>query len=221
MEYYTTNHMEVFVLGRPELNRKKGRKKAVFVRAWFDKLEKKFEEMPPKKRGRSKRKSFGKDIIVKKQVVRVNINHDAEGDSRTTGDLAQFGYIYNVRPQLVSIEGEVIFDTNGILTPGIAHLPGTTQIAVADAGKYEVHFSVSGIEPNQFAIFINGVLAEGTVYGSGAGTQQNTGQAILALACGDVLTLRNHSSTAAVTLQTQAGGTQASINASVLIRKLG
>ncbi|MGG4220735.1 hypothetical protein ABEW32_21240 [Paenibacillus jamilae] len=208
-------------MGRPELKGKKGRKKDVFVRAWFDKLEKKFEEGPPKKRGRSKRKSLGKDIIVRKQVVHVNINQDAEGDSRATGDLAQFGYIYNVRPQVVPIEGEVILDTNGILTPGIAHLPGTTQIAIADAGKYEVHFSVSGVEPNQFAIFINGALAEGTVYGSGAGTQQNTGQAILALACGDVLTLRNHSSTAAVTLQTKAGGIQTSINASVLIRKLG
>lgn len=154
----------------------------------------------------------------------MNINHGAlgpEGDSGTIGDLAQFGYIYNVKPQVVPIEGDVIWDTNGILTPGIAHVPGTTQIAVSDTGKYEVHFSVSGVEPNQFAIFINGALAVGTVYGSGAGTQQNTGQAILALACGDVLTLRNHSSTTAVTLQTQAGGTQASINASVLIRKLG
>ncbi|NEU25278.1 hypothetical protein G3M74_03855 [Paenibacillus polymyxa] len=210
-------------MGRPELKRKKSRKKDVFVRAWFDKLEKKFEEMPPKKRIRPKRKSLGKDkdIIVKKQVVHVNINHDADRDSRAAGDLAQFGYIYNVRPQVVPIEGEVTFDTNGILTPGIAHLPATAQIAVADAGKYEIHFSVSGVEPNQFAIFINGALAEGTVYGSGAGTQQNTGQAILALACGDVLTLRNHSSTAAVTLQTQAGGTHTSVNASVLIRKLG
>ncbi|WCM63173.1 BclA C-terminal domain-containing protein [Paenibacillus polymyxa] len=210
-------------MGHPELKRKKGRKKNVFVRAWFDKLEKKFEEKPPKRKGRSKRKGFGKDIIVKKQLVSVNINHGAlgpEGDSGTIGDLAQFGYIYNVKPQNVPIEGDVIFDTNGILTPGIAHVPGTTQIAVSDAGKYEVHFSVSGVEPNQFAIFINGALAAGTVYGSGAGTQQNIGQAILALACGDVLTLRNHSSTTAVTLQTQAGGTQASINASVLIRKL-
>jgi len=210
-------------LGHSELKRKKGRKKNVFVRAWFDKLEKKFEEKPPKRKGRSKRKGFGKDIIVKKQLVSVNINHGAlgpEGDSGTIGDLAQFGYIYNVKPQVVPIEGDVIWDTNGILTPGIAHVPGTTQIAVSDAGKYEVHFSVSGVEPNQFAIFINGALAEGTVYGSGAGTQQNTGQAILALACGDVLSLRNHSSTNAVTLQTQAGGTQASINASVLIRKL-
>ncbi|WP_404519306.1 MULTISPECIES: collagen-like protein [unclassified Paenibacillus] len=144
----------------------------------------------------------------------------ATGATGTAGGIAQFGYIYNLGSRVVPIEADVIFDTNGILTPGITHAPGTTQIAVTDAGNYEVNFSVSGVEPGQFAIFINGTLAAGTIYGSGAGTQQNTGQAILALASGDVLTLRNHSSAAAVTLQTLAGGTQANVNASVVIKKL-
>jgi hypothetical protein len=35
-----------------------------------------------------------------------------------------------------------------------------------------------------------------------------------------VLTVRNHSSSAAVTLQTLAGGTQTNVNASILIEKL-
>jgi hypothetical protein len=131
------------------------------------------------------------------------------------------GFIYNVSAQTVPVETDVIFDTNGILTPGITHAPGTTQIAVTNPGKYESTFSVSGVEPNQFALFLNGAQVTGTVYGSGAGTQQNNGQAIIALAAGDVLTLRNHSSSAAVTLQTLAGGTQTNVNASVVIKKLG
>ena len=60
----------------------------------------------------------------------------------------------------------------------------------------------------------------GTVYGSGAGTQQNNGQVILSIAANDVLTLRNHTSAAAVTLQTLAGGTQTNANASILLKKL-
>jgi hypothetical protein len=61
----------------------------------------------------------------------------------------------------------------------------------------------------------------GSGYGSGAGTQQNYGQAIIAVAAGDILTLRNHTSAAAVTLQTLAGGTQTNnVNASILIKKL-
>ena len=62
---------------------------------------------------------------------------------------------------------------------------------------------------------------DGSVYGSGAGTQQNTGQVLVTVSSGDVLTVRNHSSAAAVTLQTLAGGTQTSTNASVLIEKVG
>jgi hypothetical protein len=83
-----------------------------------------------------------------------------------------------------------------------------------------VTFSVSSVEPNQFALFVNGALVMGTVYGSGAGTQQSYGQAIITLAADDVLTLRNHTSSAAVTLQTLAGGTQTNVNASILIEKL-
>ncbi|NQX69158.1 hypothetical protein HQN90_23790 [Paenibacillus alba] len=131
-----------------------------------------------------------------------------------------FGFIYNLSAQTVPIESDVVFDTNGILSPGITHTPATTQIAVSNPGNYEVTFHVSGVEPNQFALCLNGVPVAGTVYGSGAGTQQNQGQAIVALAAGDILTLRNHSSAAAVTLQTLAGGTQTNVNASIVIKKL-
>jgi hypothetical protein len=130
------------------------------------------------------------------------------------------GFIYNAGAQTVPVETDVIFDTNGILIPVIMHTPGTTQITVTNPGNYEVTFSVSGVEPNQFALFLNGSPVTGTVYGSGAGTQQNNGQAIIAVTAGDVLTLRNHSSAAAVTLQTLDGGTQTNVNASVIIKKL-
>jgi hypothetical protein len=70
------------------------------------------------------------------------------------------------------------------------------------------------------ALFVDGVLVSGTVTGSGAGTQQNTGQAILPIAAGAVLTIRNHTSSAAVDLQTLSGGTQANANASIAIEKV-
>jgi hypothetical protein len=120
----------------------------------------------------------------------------------------------------VAIEAAVIFDSNGVTTPGVTHAPGTTQIAVTTPGDYKISFSVSGVEPSQMALFLNGAPLTGTVYGSGAGTQQNTGQAIVRLAAGDVLTVRNHSSAAAVTLETLSGGTQTNVNASIVIEKL-
>lgn len=143
------------------------------------------------------------------------------GATGATGALASdFAYVYNVLAQVVALEADIIFDTNGPLV-GFTHTPGTTAINVVNAGTYSVDFSVSGVEPSQFSIFVNGAASSpNMVYGSGAGTQQNTGQGILVLAAGDVITLRNHTSAAAVTLQTLAGGTQTNVNASVKIERL-
>jgi Collagen triple helix repeat (20 copies) len=143
-----------------------------------------------------------------------------QGDTGPAGGLSQFGYIYNEGAQVVPLEADVSFDKNGILTTRIIHAVGTSHIHITSAGIYKVAFSVSSVEPNQFALFVNGALVTGTVYGSGAGTQQSYGQAIITIADGDVITLRNHTSTAAVTLQTLAGGTQTNVNASILIEKL-
>src|SRR6185503_2008345 len=113
-----------------------------------------------------------------------------------------------------------LFDSNGVLTPGITHTPGSSDIQIVSAGDYKVSFSASGTEPGQFALFLNGLQVPGTVYGSGAGTQQDNGQCIIAIRANDVLTLRNRSSAAAVGLQSLAGGTQINVNASIVIQKL-
>ncbi len=144
-----------------------------------------------------------------------------QGPAGTNG-LSDYAYIYNTAPGVVALEADIPFSSNGVITPGFTHALGTAGTTLVKAGTYKVAFAVSGVEPNQFGLFVNGAPASpGTVYGSGAGTQQNSGQAILVLGAGDVLTVRNHSSAAAVTLQTLAGGTQTSVNASLLIEKLG
>ena len=136
------------------------------------------------------------------------------------GGSSEYGYVYNVIGATVAVEADVSFSDNGVLTAGITHAPGTAGITFTSAGDYRVTYSISAVEPGQFALFINGAEVAGSVYGSGAGTQQNTGQAIITIAVSDVLTLRNHSSAAAVGLQTLAGGTQVNVNASILLQKL-
>jgi hypothetical protein len=127
-----------------------------------------------------------------------------------------------VSAQVVPLETAVTFSDNGIGTAGFAHGLGSPNITVINEGAYKVTFSVSGTEPNQFALFINGVVVAESVYGSGAGTQQNTGQAILAIEANDVITLVNHTSAAAVTLAAAPpiGGTATAVNASILFQKL-
>ena len=148
----------------------------------------------------------------------VNGTNGTNGTSGST----QYGYIYNLSAQVVALEAAVTFSNLGTRTAGITHTLGGADVGIASAGDYKITFSVSGTEPSQFALFINGVVAAETVYGSGAGTQQNSGQAILTLGASDILTLRNHTSAAAVTLAAAPpiGGTATAVNASVLIQKL-
>jgi BclA C-terminal domain len=120
----------------------------------------------------------------------------------------------------VAVEADVKLDTNGVLTSGITHSPGAAGITLENAGTYKVTFSVSGTESNQMALFVNEAVVPGSVYGSGAGTQQNTGQVITTIPAGGLLTVRNYSSAAAVGLASVVGGTRANTNASVAIEKL-
>jgi len=130
-----------------------------------------------------------------------------------------YGYVYNLSAQTVGLESDITFDTNGPLS-GFTHTAGTSTITVGLTGTYLLDFSVTGVEPGEFALMDNGVAVAGTIYGSSAGTQQDNGQVIVHLTAGDVLTLRNHTSAAAVILETDAGGTQTNVNASVLIEQL-
>jgi hypothetical protein len=135
---------------------------------------------------------------------------------------SQYGYVYNLSAQVVPLETAVTFSDNGFGSASITHGLGTSGITFASQGIYRVNFSVSSTEPNQFALFINGVLVADSVYGSGAGTQQNSGQSIILIGANDVLTLVNHTSAAAVTLAAAPpiGGTATAVNASVLVQKL-
>ncbi|AHH01915.1 collagen like minor tail [Pithovirus sibericum] len=145
----------------------------------------------------------------------------ATGDAGATGaGLASYAYIYNLGAQVVPLEADITYDTNGVILGPITHAPGTSTITLGNAGNYAVWFSESGVEPNQFTLYQNGAPVAGSTYGSGAGTQINSGMVILTASAGDVLTVRNHTSSAAVTLQTLAGGTVANSNASVLIQQI-
>jgi hypothetical protein len=130
-----------------------------------------------------------------------------------------YGYIYNVSAQTVGVEADITFDTNGPLS-GFTHTAGASEIDVVSSGTYLVDFSVSATEPGQFTLMNGGTAVSGTTYGTPAGTEQDTGQAIVNLTAGAVLTLRNHTSSTSVALETHAGGTQTNVNASILIEQL-
>jgi hypothetical protein len=146
------------------------------------------------------------------------------GATGSTGSspVEAFAYVYNQSPQVVATESAVIFDSNGLATAGLTHTLGTAPIVVGVAGIYRVTFSVSGMEPNQFAVYVDGVfVVPGSDYGSGAGTQQNVGQVLVALNPGDTITLVNQGSATAVTLAPFVGGESINVNASIMIERVG
>lgn len=134
--------------------------------------------------------------------------------------LSEYAYIYNTAAQTVPLEADVTFSNNGPIIGAITYTAGSSVIPIGTAGDYAVWFNATGVEPNQFSLFQNGTSVAGGIYGSCAGTQANPGMVIVVAAAGDSLTLRNHSSSAAITLQTLSGGTQVNANASILIQKI-
>ena len=138
-----------------------------------------------------------------------------------SGGFGEYLYVYNLTAQTIAVEAPIPFDTNGAMSAGFTHAPGSANIAVVNAGVYKVSFSVSGTEPSQMALFRNGAPVPGSIYGSGAGTQETGGQVIVTLGAGDMLTVVNHSSAAAVGLASNIGGTQQNVNASVSIEQVG
>jgi hypothetical protein len=123
--------------------------------------------------------------------------------------------------QTVAVEANVLFNTSGVKTAGITHIAGASDITLVNIGVYKVTFSVSGTETSQFALFNGATMVPGSLYGSSAGTQQNTGEAIVVTTVANaVLSLKNHTSGAPVGLPTTGGGALANVNASILIQKI-
>lgn len=134
--------------------------------------------------------------------------------------LLEYAYIYNLSAQSVALQSPILFSNNGIIVGSITHAVGTSNIQIGNAGNYAVWFYITANEPNQFTLFQNGIPVAGSVYGTGAGTQTNYGMVIINAAALDILTVVNHTSAAAATLQTLAGGTEINSNASILIQRL-
>ena len=136
-----------------------------------------------------------------------------------TGTSTEYAYIFNTDPQVVAVDGDVSFSNNG-LGGAVTHPLSSPVMIMNTSGTFEIDFSVTAIEPNQFGIYVNSLPIASSVYGSGAGTQQNDGTTIVSLSVGDVVALRNPSTSSAITLQTLAGGTETNVNAAITFRRL-
>jgi hypothetical protein len=89
---------------------------------------------------------------------------------------------------------DVPFSNNGTMN-GVTHTPGTTMFTVPSAGRYQIDYGVNitaGIGSG-VAIAVNGTVDTSTNLAVLVATGKIKGTAILNLAAGDVISLRNNS----------------------------
>jgi hypothetical protein len=145
------------------------------------------------------------------------------GPTGATGfALPGFLYVFSDTQQIVLLETDVTFDLLGSNSGDFTFIPPSNQIIVNTVGDYRINFMLTADTGSifQFTVFVNGVATLGSTYGSGVGGEINTieGQVLLPLAAGDVISLRNHtSSSGAVQL---VGGINDQVTASMAFQKL-
>ncbi|WP_424141320.1 BclA C-terminal domain-containing protein, partial [Sporosalibacterium faouarense] len=141
----------------------------------------------------------------------------ATGDTGPTGSgLNSYGYVYQLATignATVAGGADVPFSNNGPLAGGVSHTAGTTTVTVPNTGDYEIIYSVNitaGVGAS-IAIAVNGTVDTSTPVTALVATGEVTGHAILSLAAGDVLTLRNNSAIPLTTDLAPAVGAQLDI----------
>jgi hypothetical protein len=143
----------------------------------------------------------------------------AAGAPGTAGD-SQYAYVFNLGLETVTQYDGVLFSSNGDMSSGFAHVPGTAGLVVSNAGVYEISFSVNAAGANQIAVGRNGGFQDaGANFGSSP-DGQTTGTIILSLAAGDVLSLQSESRGDLV-LNAFAGGSLYDSDATLAVHKIG
>lgn len=128
-----------------------------------------------------------------------------------------YGRVYHTGNQQIESNASIPFDYNGPLNQ-VTHQEGSGSVTVEQAGLYTAWFTVAGQTANQFALYQNEAVLLDSTYGASSGG--NHGTATVNAAAGDVVSLRNRTSSA-ITLNNTAGGTETSVSASIFLLKIG
>jgi hypothetical protein len=102
-----------------------------------------------------------------------------------------YAFIYTTSVQVIPIGSAVAFDVPG---PILNFMQVTNLILECNLdGVYFAAQTVDTLTPNACALYINGVLANGSWFGANA-TARDLGKSIVILKAGDILQLINQSS---------------------------
>lgn len=137
----------------------------------------------------------------------------------TPGQALSYAYVYNTNPAIVDAGSPIPFNTNGALL-GFTHEADAGEIVIENPGTYALWYSVTGADPNQFAVFRSGSVVPGSVYGTDSSLAPYTGKVIFSADAGDEITIVNTSGSS-ISLDNPPVGSETGVNASVMIIRVG
>jgi hypothetical protein len=116
-----------------------------------------------------------------------------KGDTGEVGPTGEslpntFMSLYNLTPQVVAQEGNVLFDNNKVIFGSCDHVVGTGDMYFWQSGYYHIVSNLSHVEPCQFSMYLNGILVSGSTTGSPTGSTQNYNTTIVEIGPLDLIT---------------------------------
>lgn len=131
------------------------------------------------------------------------------------------GDFFGSLPQQIAVESPLMFDNSSEINL-IDFTAGTSDMTVKKSGIYIAEYLINTVQPSQFTIFVNGVPKDATNVVINKGSAQMLSRSLLNLNAGDVVNIKNHTTTTgAVELSVNAGGFEAATNHKFLLYKIG
>lgn len=149
----------------------------------------------------------------------------ATGEKGSTGPqgppgngISEYGYFFNIEAgKRLARNEKASFNNNGVHTAGITYNSGSQDFTIANAGVYQIEFTITATQGNLFSLYIGDTQVSGSYYESGGGNRANYGMVITSIPAGATISLRrDNTSPTNVDLNSRAGVT----NASIIILKI-
>lgn len=140
------------------------------------------------------------------------------GPQGLKGSNKPYIYVWTDIKQSIPLNSAIIWNNIGPNIGFVLSAPDT--IRPLDSGIYFCTKTVDTLEPNAFALYINGIMAPGTWFGSNS-TSQDVGQSLVRLNAGDLVSIVNKSSQGGtVTLSPLGSGSNLQTTAGFILFKI-
>jgi hypothetical protein len=132
-----------------------------------------------------------------------------------------FQTVADVGATIAADNGKALFHGPGASnTAGFTMVADSGDITVTNAGVYKIDWEITCAEAGAMSLYVGAAKQAGTCFGTGAGTQNINGTALLTLGAGAVVSLRSDNCPAALTLQLAGTTNTAEIVCSISLLKI-